>query len=160
MPRSRNITDKDVEEIVTELATWSGKLTWALLIEHLVKLGRPKWTRQALFKFSRITSAFQARKEKLGALGQTSVRAKSPQLRAALQRNERLQAQVDELNASNKRLLEQFRRWATNAAQFGLTLDKLDREIPPSRYGERELQEMAAARKKKRQEREKNLRSR
>jgi len=129
MNRSRNLTDADISKIAEELRIWVGKLTWELLIERLTKLGLPKYTRQALFKYERITTAFQHRKKQPSEAGQKEIKASTPELRAALEKNVRLKAENEQLVAENKRLLEQFRRWATNAAKKNLDFEYLNQEI-------------------------------
>lgn len=130
--RSKNITDTDVEKIVSILDGWAERLSWDALVEAIEVRTGQLYTRQALSKHTRILEAFQIRKRAL-ADGQLTESApgSSPELEAALQRIARLEATVVRLEAERAGLLEQFARWAYNAHSRGLDHDVLDRPLPP-----------------------------
>ena len=65
MSRSRNLTPVAIEQIVSILDGWSGKLTWDLLIQSVARRLRGTYTRQALHKHERIRDAFTLRKKTL-----------------------------------------------------------------------------------------------
>ena len=65
MSRSRNLTPDAIEQIVSILDGWSGKLTWDLLILSVARRLRGTYTRQTLHKHERIRRAFILRKQTL-----------------------------------------------------------------------------------------------
>lgn len=132
--RGKNIDDKIIEEIVSILDGWDGKLTWEKLIEDIAKRLGSVYTRQALHQHERILSAFQLRK---ASLTEQSNRHSSParprsdeEVEMLIGRNERLQAENARLKAENTRLLEQFVVWAYNAHIRGLSEEFLSRPLP------------------------------
>lgn len=129
MTSSRNLTPSAVEQIVSILDGWSGKLTWDLLIISIARHLKGSYTRQALHKHERIKRAFMLRKQILS----TSVGAKkvvSPELQVANDRIARLEGENGRLQMENDRLLEQFVRWAYNAYSRGLDEQFLSRPLP------------------------------
>lgn len=105
--RAPNLDDEGIERIVLLLDSWpEPKLTWALLIAHVHKTYRIRYTRQALDRHARISDAYQFRKQQLSG----QVRQATPdELRI-----EALQAEVARLKRENHHLLEQFVRWLNN----------------------------------------------
>ncbi len=132
MKRSKNLTSSDVDQILSVLDGWVGKLSWDALVRAIdVRTGQ-LYTRQALSKHARVLEAFQNRKRSLVDSQLTEpVAASSPELEAAMQRIARLEATVARLEAERTALLEQFARWAYNAHSRGLGHDVLDRPLPP-----------------------------
>lgn len=129
MTRSRNLTPAAVEQIVSILDGWSGKLTWDLLIISVERRLRGTYTRQALHKHERIKHAFILRKQVLStSLGARKVT--SPELQVATDRIARLEGENERLQMENDRLLEQFVRWAYNAYSRGLDEQFLSRLLP------------------------------
>ena len=122
MSRSRNLTPDAIEQIVSILDGWSGKLTWDLLILSVARRLRGTYTRQTLHKHERIRRAFILRKQTLSTTVGVK-KASSPELQVA---NER----IARLEAENDRLLEQFVRWAYNAYIRGLDEQFLSRPLP------------------------------
>lgn len=105
--RAPNLDDEGIERIVLLLDSWSQpKLTWALLIAHIYKTYRIRYTRQALDRHARISDTYQFRKKKLSG----QVRQATPDE----VRIESLQAEVARLKRENHHLLEQFVRWLNN----------------------------------------------
>lgn len=129
--RAKNLTDKDIADIVSILDGWSGKLNWDLLIEAVEQRKRVKYTRQALHKYERIQHAFSLRKKALSDDAGTVPEVESPELQAALERIARLEGENARLAAENQRLLEQFVTWAYNAHTRGLDSAFLSRPLPP-----------------------------
>lgn len=131
MTRAKNLTDTDVERIVSLLDGWTGKLTWELLINAVTRHIKATYTRQALNNHPRIKDAFALRKEKLS--GQPAIerkKAESPELQAALERLARLEGENQRIKMENDRLLEKFATWAYNAHTRGLTEDFLSQPLP------------------------------
>jgi len=130
--RARNLSDEDLADIVGILDGWSGKLSWELLIDAIERRKRTRYTRQALHRHEAVRRAFGSRKKALrGGDGADIVGEQPPELRAALERIARLQAQVTRLETENNALLEQFVRWAYNAHTRGLDKAFLNRPLPP-----------------------------
>lgn len=131
--RAKNLGDKEIAAIVGVLDGWSGKLSWELLIEAIAARGLGCYTRQALHRHVRIHHAFNVRKESLAKAPAAESQANkdvAPELQAAQQRIERLEAENARLAAENHRLLEQFVCWAYNAHTRGLDKDFLSRPLP------------------------------
>ncbi|KAA0945770.1 MULTISPECIES: hypothetical protein [Pseudomonas] len=129
MTRSRNLTPDAVEQIVSILDGWSGKLTWDLLIISVARRLRRTYTRQALHKHEWIKRAFMLRKQILS----TSVGTRkvvSSEVQVANDRIARLEGENGRLKMENDRLLEQFVRWAYNAYSGGLDEQFLSRPLP------------------------------
>lgn len=130
MSRSRNLTPGAIEQIVSILDGWSGKLTWNLLIQSVARRLRVTYTRQALHKHERIRRAFSLRKKTI-FVSDEQKKAISPESQATNERIARLEGENQRLQMENDRLLEQFVRWAYNAYSRGLDEQFLSRPLPP-----------------------------
>ena len=128
--RSPNINDAMIARIVEILDGWDEKLTWELLIKAIESRHYVKYTRQALHKHARITTAFTQLKKAPPKRREVQP-VRSPELQAAVERITRLEAESRRLKAENDNLLEQFVRWAYNASVKGLGRDFLNRPLPP-----------------------------
>ena len=130
--RAPNLTDDSIRQIIGLLDGWTGTLTWELLIDAIAERRFTTYTRQALHKHERIRLAFaQCKKRIADGRGDEPRRVESPELQAALDRIERLQAVNDRLESENQRLLEQFATWAYNAHSRGLDQSFLSQPMPP-----------------------------
>lgn len=131
MSRAKNLSDEDIAKIVGILDGWSGRLTWDALLDAVERHLFARYTRQALHKHPRIQNAFELRKKALSEDGGRPRKlASTPEMQAALDKIERLEAQVQRLEAENNRLLEQFARWAYNANMRGLEESFLNSPLP------------------------------
>lgn len=128
--RSKNLDDQAIEQIVHILDGWSGKLTWEALIEEISLRLRTRYTRQALHNHVRIKDAFAGRKKVLAVREIEEVEVESPELQHALQSIARLEAENERLKSENNNLLEQFVRWAYNAATRALDEKFLNQPLP------------------------------
>ena len=117
--RAKNLTDANIKQIVEILDGWSGKLSWNLLIDAIELRLFNRYSRQALFKHERIRNAYELRK-KNPSHNKEYNETKSPELKVALDRIARLEAENRRLESENEHLLEQFARWAYNAHTRGL----------------------------------------
>lgn len=133
--RSKNLGDSDVKKIVEMLDGWSGKLTWALLIDAIELRLFNCYTRQALFRHERIRNAYELKKNEVSIQGKVRP-VKSHQFQIASDRIAKLQSENKRLESENHQLLEQFARWAYNAYGRGLSLDFLNRPLPPVNRGQ------------------------
>lgn len=129
--RAKNIDEQAIEQIISILDGWSGKLSWELLIDAIYGRMYSHYTRQALSKHARIKQAFVLRKKKLSGSDnqQHKTDTGSPELQLAMQRINRLEAEVERLKSENNNLLEQFFRWAYNAHTRGLDKDFLNQPL-------------------------------
>ncbi|WP_175984054.1 hypothetical protein [Burkholderia vietnamiensis] len=128
--REKNLDDRIVGTIVGILDGWSGRLSWAALIEAVKRRAGLSYTRQALHGHERIRLAFTVRKKALSGQVEQSRAAMSPELQAALGRVARLEAENQRLAAENNALLEQFAVWTYNAQTRNLDKEFLNRPLP------------------------------
>lgn len=126
------LSSDDIDQIISLLTSWRGKLTWDLLVDKIAAvLGRP-YTRQALDAHAGIKRAFDLAKKR----ARDSKRAGSvspdidPELATALQRVDALRAEVALLNQERHGLLETFAIWLYNARNRGLTERDLNQPLP------------------------------
>lgn len=125
----KRLSDKDIATIVGIIDGWEGKLTYDRLIDKTAKRIMRRFSRQALCSHPRIREAFNMRKDSLRN-GSPKRQVMSVELQIALDRGERLEAEVKRLTNENEALLAQFVRWAYNASSKGLTLDFLNQPLP------------------------------
>ena len=118
--RARNIDDQAINQIVSILDGWTGKLSWELLIDAIFTKMKMRYTRQALNNHVRVKQAFTDRKTTLSGGDGRAKKYASPELQLAHQRIARIEAENDRLRMENNNLLEQFVRWAYNASTRGL----------------------------------------
>jgi hypothetical protein len=122
MSRAPNLSASDIETVVGVLDGWTGKLTWERLIAVLEATLRATYTRQALSNHARIADAFDQRKKGLRGADcakKPAPRDTSPEMQAALQRLERVEAENARLTAENERLLVQFVLWLLQRGDAG-----------------------------------------
>lgn len=125
--RGRNLTDEDIEKVVRILDGSTTRLSWAMLIEMVDRVLGCRYTRQALHKHNRIQDAFAAQ-SKRGA--HTAESRRPTEVQVLADRIGRLKAENERLEMENNRLLEQFARWAYNAAIRNLDAEYLNRPLP------------------------------
>lgn len=131
MRRSRNITPADLDRIVGILDGWSGKLTWDLLLESILKHLRVSYTRQTLSNHERIKNAFNLRKRVLaGKAGETPAKSVPPEVKVLQDRVARLEGENERLNMENNKLIERFATWSYNAHLKGVSQDMLNKPLP------------------------------
>lgn len=135
MSRAPNLSAADIETVVGVLDGWTSKLTWERLIAVLEAKLRATYTRQALSNHARIADAFDQRKKLVrddSGSRKPTPKDTSPEMQAAIQQLERLEAESERLNAENERLLVQFAVWLYNAESRGLTKELLSAPMPVS----------------------------
>lgn len=125
-----HVTIETIDAAITVLDGWSGPLTWVLLAEALALRHGNLYSRQALEKHHRIKKAFQMTKVRLKS-GDKPKRTGPVEVVKLQEHIDRLEATVARLESENNNLLDQFRRWATNAHQKGLTVEMLNVALPP-----------------------------
>ncbi|MFL9952167.1 hypothetical protein PQR46_43975 [Paraburkholderia sediminicola] len=128
--REKNLDDTVVGNVVEVLDGWSGRLTWDALIEELAKREGLRYTRQALHRHESIRLAFTVRKKVLSGQPSELRVSVDPDLQVALERIDRLEAEVQRLKAEKNNLREQFARWAYNAHTRNLTEEFLNTPLP------------------------------
>lgn len=135
--RSPNLTADRIELIVEIIRKWDGRLTWPGLIEAVAGKMRATYTRQALYNQKRIRVAYETYRASNNILG-IHERKMPVALKASIERIKRLELENAELRKREALLLEQFVRWAYNAASRGLSEDFLNQSLPPAnRHGNR-----------------------
>lgn len=135
--RSPNLTTDRIDFIIDIIRGWDGRLTWPALIQAVAKQLRATYTRQALYNHERIRVAYETYRASSNARG-TDDRPVSAALKASMERVQRLTLENAELRKREALLLEQFVRWAYNAASRGLSEDFLNQPLPPTnRHGNR-----------------------
>ncbi len=128
MDLAKHLTDKDIERIVGLLDGWKDKLTWEALCDACFPIIGTKPARQTLLKFTRITKAFKACKDRIKE-DVPEFRA-PPSIRVAIERITRLERENERLKRENIELLEQFVVWQYNAHIHGLSDCNLNRALP------------------------------
>lgn len=128
--RSPNLTPDRVDIVIEIIRRWDGRLTWAALIKVARTRLHATYTRQALFRHDRIRIAYETYRTRAGDT--PGGRPLPAALNSCLERTKRLQQENMELRNREALLLEQFVRWAYNAASRGLTEDFLNRPLPPT----------------------------
>ncbi|MFS8980193.1 hypothetical protein PO002_38045 [Cupriavidus necator] len=137
MRRSPNLTADRIDLIIDIIRGWEGRLTWPALIQAVAKRMRATYTRQALYNQERIRVAYETYRASSTASG-IDGRPVSAALKASMERVQRLELENAELRRREDLLLEQFVRWAYNAASRGLSEDFLNQPLPPTnRHGNR-----------------------
>lgn len=129
MKRSPNLTEDKVNLIVEIIRGWNGRLTWSALIQAIAGFSHAKYTRQALHKHERIRVAFETYRASSDLLSGAS-RSVSAAMKTSIDRINRLELENSELRQREALLLEQFVRWAYNAAIRGLTEEYLNQQMP------------------------------
>ncbi len=126
----KRLTDADIKASVELLDSWSGKLTWEVYLSVLAIQLKHKYTKAAMLRHPRIKSAWNNAKDRVqkseGGHGTVGMKQARDRIRA-------LENRVTRLEQENYQLLEQFLRWAKNAADRGIYIDDLDRPLPPAR---------------------------
>jgi hypothetical protein len=126
---AKHLTERDVDAIVEIIRGWrSDRLTWEQICESAVAVVGAKTTRQTLNAHPAIKAAYTAKKAGLEVHGPRTSMPSS--LAVAAQRIARQQSVIDELKATNSRLLEQFVKWQYNACKHGLKEYQLNEELP------------------------------
>ncbi len=107
--RARNLSETDVDEIVSAINAWRGKLTWDLLLCRIQEMIGQTYTRQAVYKHEKVRQSFSRKKEAIErATKQAHERSASG---AEATKLTLLKAENVRLRAENMQLLAQFARW-------------------------------------------------
>jgi len=136
LKKVRNLTDADIETVCQIidgwLSTWEDNLSWEGLVDLIkIRLGKT-WTRQALYRHTRIKQAFKLKKKSLSlkTSAPASRYAHLPvDLRKAMEHIEKLESENRRLEAENNQFFQQFRRWAHNAEVKGISRDALNKPL-------------------------------
>lgn len=129
---ARHLSEEDVEDIVSLLDGWNGKLTWQRLCESCQPIIGFSPTRQTLSSFPRIKNAYTLiKKGDSGRLkGNTKQHRKPASLTVAVERIARLETENVRLKQENANLLQQFVTWQFNAQGHGITPQQLSQPLP------------------------------
>ena len=127
-----HMTQKQEKSICEMIDRWplDGKLTWPNIITMVEKRFRIKFTRQTLSVHDSIAISYRTRKELIKQQKKRRYVPKSMSLQTALETVEKREGKNALLKAENKALKEQFARWATNAKNYGMSFDFLNKPLP------------------------------
>jgi hypothetical protein len=132
--RAPDLTPEFIQVVLQTLDSWTGKLTWELLLAAVEKATGVAYSRFTFAEYPDIANAFSLRKEALrGAPKSSPTTPRDERVRAALEQVGRLQAKVDRLEQENMLLKEQFVTWALNAERKGVTMSILNTPLPKPR---------------------------
>lgn len=130
------MTDATIEIAVKLLDGWQKKLYWDSYLTELESQINHRYTKAAMLRQPRIKSAWDDAKTRAFASGESV--HKGTALEQANNKILKLENTVARLTRENNQLLEQFVRWAHNAARRGLTPFDLDKPMPvPKRKSEK-----------------------
>ncbi|AMK10773.1 hypothetical protein [Pseudodesulfovibrio indicus] len=126
----KHLTPELVEQIVEILNDWCGKLTWPLVVAAVERDLGWKYTRQTLAKNDDIKDAFLVKKEQLSVEGYAPAYYTPREMKKALDRLDRLEAENKILKQKVKAQAAQLMQWAYNAGIEGITEDRLNSPLP------------------------------
>lgn len=125
--RAPDLTQEVLQGVLDALDSWSGKLTWDLLLDAVEVQTGHRYSRFTFADYPELSNAFSLRKDSLrGTLPRTRGEPRDERLRAALEQIDRLNSKTDRLKVENDLLSEQFVTWAINAERKGVTMDMLN----------------------------------
>ena len=132
----KHLKDIDVEKVLGLLDGWKDELSWDSLCSACPAIIGIQPSRQTLYRIPRIQDAFQATKERLrdGISAERTV----PNVRIAMQRIARLEAENERLKRENNKLLEQFVVWQYSAHIYGMKDFELNQAQPTIDLGNTE----------------------
>jgi hypothetical protein len=122
------MTDATIEIAIRLLDGWQKKLYWDSYLAELESQINHRYTKAAMLRQPRIKSAWDDAKARAFASGESV--HKGTALEQSNIKISKLENTVDRLTRENNQLLEQFVRWAHNAARRGLTPFDLDKPLP------------------------------
>ena len=122
------MTDATIETAVRILDEWQEKLYWDSYLAELESQINHRYTKAAMLRQPRIKSAWNDAKARAFVTGESV--HKGTALEQSNNKILKLENTVDRLTKENNQLLEQFVRWAHNAARRGLTPFDLDKPLP------------------------------
>ncbi len=123
MPK-KIITKATLPKVLRELDRWEGKLTWPLFCSRVAKvIGVESVSKHTMYLYPTIKEGFQRKQKDLRLTAHAKPRDFT--LNAASKRIADLEAQVARLEAANKLLLDQFRRWQYNAYANNVRMERV-----------------------------------
>ncbi|GJI89018.1 hypothetical protein [Duganella hordei] len=129
--RAPDLTEERISIVLDTLDSWSGKLTWELLLDAVESLTGLRYSRFTFAEYPEIANAFSLKKDTLrGTLPRSRGEPQDERIRAALMQVKRHQAKSARLQAENNLLIEQFVIWAINAERKGVTIAMLNNPLP------------------------------
>ena len=126
----KHLTSELVDQIVEIIDNWSGKMTWPLIVAAVDRNIGWKYTRQTLAKNDSIKDAYLIKKEQLSGEEYAPIYYTPREMKKALDRLERLEAENKILKRRVKAQAAQLMRWAYNAGIEGITEGKLNAPLP------------------------------
>lgn len=124
------VTENNIDDILKEIKTWKGKLTWSLLCEHIAPLlGLESVTKQTLASYKEIQEAYTEKKQHLRENAISNNNAPSPQnsnIEYLQSQIESLEAELEIANNTIEKYKQRFVLWQYNAYKHGIRIDSLD----------------------------------
>jgi len=130
MPK-KIVTDRNLSIALSELDSWSGKLTWELYGKHLAGvLGVDSISRHTLLSYPELVAHFNRRKKDIKEAQAQSKNEVDFTIESALKQIETLEAKVKRLEHENEALQERFVRWQHNLYMMpNVDMEKLNQVI-------------------------------
>ncbi len=125
--RASNITPELRQRIIQLIESFSGEISWNLLIAKVEKETGERYTEQGLRRHEQIAESYRVKKVLLAK--QRELGGNKKYREATAKRLLELEAENAVLRAQNNRLQEKFVLWAHNAAEGGLSEDKLNESL-------------------------------
>lgn len=125
--RASNITPDLKQRIIQLIESFSGEISWRLVIAKVEKETGEKYTEQGLRKHEQIAESYRVKKVLLAK--QRELGGNKKYREATAKRLLELEAENALLREQNNRLLEKFVLWAHNAAEQNLTEEQLNESL-------------------------------
>lgn len=139
-----HLRDNHIDELLTMVDTWEpdvfGSLTWSRVLERFKKKFGEAPTERSLRNQGRLKARFNQKKEQLRT-GDAPVYRKPSSLKRAAEKIQKLEAQVQALEAENERLIHRNVVMQKNAMDHGMTKRQLLKPPIITKDTERNLKE-------------------
>lgn len=131
MARNKHIRPAHINSIVNTIYTWDrGRLTWDDVCDAASRVLGYRPTRSGLSSHVEVQAAFSAHKKKQ----RTRPAAGVPSPGSLADASRRIAARDSEITTLKEQVTayrDKFDRWRYNAMLLDITIDKLDKELPP-----------------------------
>lgn len=131
--RASNITPELRHRIIQLIASFSGEISWHLVIAKIEKETGERYTEQGLRKHEQIAESYRVKKVLLAK--QRELGGNKKYREATAKKLLELEAENALLREQNNRLLEKFVLWAHNAAEKEMTEKQLNESVTVQSIG-------------------------